>query len=83
MLRGRHPTLPLGPRGLLEKHRETKPFYLPKYSPSLNEVEGGINRRLKWGICVNHTYQSVEELEDAARQYLENHNKRHKCLDLT
>jgi len=34
-------------RLFLERHREIKPFYLPKYSPSLNEVEGRTIRMLK------------------------------------
>jgi len=70
-------------RLFLERHREINPFYLPKYSPSLNEVKGRIIRMLKKNICTNHTYQSIKELEDAARQYLRNHNKGHKHLDLT
>jgi len=69
-------------RLFLERHREINPFYLPKYSPSLNEVEGRI-MMLKKNICTNHTYQSIEGLEDAARQYLRKHNKGHKYLDLT
>ena len=68
----------------LERHGDRiSPFYLPRYSPQLNEVEGRINRGLKRDICTNHTYQSIEEMEDAARRYVRNHNKRHKCSDLT
>ena len=68
----------------LERHQDKiSPFYLPRYSPKLNEVDGRVNRRLKGDVCTNHTYQSIKELEDAARQYLRNHNKRHKCWDLT
>jgi len=67
----------------LERHRDRiGPFYLPRYSPSLNEVEG-VNRGLKRDVCTNHTYGSIEELVEAARQHLRNHNKRHKYLDLT
>lgn len=78
----------------IHRSRETKlfleghgyrisPFYLPRYSPNLNEVESRVNRGLKRDICTNHTYQSIEEMEDAARRYIRNHNKRHKCSDLT
>lgn len=68
----------------LERHQDKiSPFYLPRYSPKLNEVDGRVNRGLKGDICTNHTYQSIEELEDAARQYLRDHNKRHKYSDLT
>lgn len=68
----------------LERHQDKiSPFYLPRYSPKLNEVDGRVNRRLKGDVCTNHTYQGIKELEDAARQYLRNHNKRHKYSDLT
>ena len=48
---------------------EIKPFYLPRCSPNLNEVESRINRRLKRDVCTNHTYQKIEEIEEAARKY--------------
>jgi transposase len=63
-------------RLFLERHKEISPFYLPRYLPNLNEVEGGVIRGLKRDVCTNHTYRSIEELERAARQYLRNHNKR-------
>jgi len=68
----------------LERHQEEiSPFYLPRYSPQLNEVEGRVNRGLKRDVCTNHTYRSIEELEEAARRYIRNHNKRQKHSDLT
>lgn len=68
----------------LEKHKdEISFFYLPSYSPNLNEVEGRVNRKLKRDVCTNHTYGSIEELEDATRRYLRKYNKRHKQRDLT
>lgn len=68
----------------LERHRgRISPFYLPRYAPQLNEVEGRVNKGLKRNICTNHTYQGIEEMENAARQYLRRHNKRHKQRDLT
>lgn len=71
-------------RRFLDRHKDKiSPFHLPRYSPKLNEVEGRINKGLKRDICTNHTYQSIEEMEDAARQYLRNHNKRHKQRNLT
>ena len=70
-------------RFLDRRKDKISPFYLPKYSPKLNEVEGRINKGLKRDICTNHTYQSMEELEDAARRYVKTHNKRHKQRDLT
>ena len=67
----------------LDRHADKiSPFYLPRYSPQLNEVEGRINKGLKRDICTNHTYRSIGELEDAARRYLKSHNKRHKQRDL-
>ena len=53
------------------------PFHPPKYSPSLNEVKGRAIKMLKKNIYTNHTYQSIEELKDTTRQYL------NKYLDLT
>jgi len=70
-------------RLFLERHKEISPFYLPKYSPSLNEVEGRVIRGLKRDVCTNHTYRSIEELERAAGQYLRNHNRGLKYSDLT
>lgn len=68
----------------LERHKDRmSPFYLPRYSPELNEVDGRVNRLLKKDVCTNYTYQSIGELEDAARRYIRSHNKRSKCLDLT
>jgi hypothetical protein len=43
-------------RRFLERHIDRiSPFYLPRYSPKLNEVEGRVNRGLKRDICTNHT----------------------------
>jgi transposase len=68
----------------LERHEDRiSPFYLPRYSPQLNEVEGRVNRQLKRDLCTNHAYQNIGELGDTARRYLRNHNKRHKQRDLT
>jgi len=56
---------------------------LPRYSPSLNEVEGRVIRGLKKNVCTNHTYRCIEELERAARQYLRSHDRGHEYSDLT
>jgi len=45
---------------------------MPKYSPSLNKVEGRVIRTLKKNIYTNHIYQNIEELKDTTRQYLIN-----------
>lgn len=71
-------------RTFLEAHSlEVKPFYLPSYSPQLNEVDGRVNRRLKKDICSNHAYRDMHELEQAARAHLRKHNSRHKLRGLT
>ena len=63
----------------LEKHAEKiTPFYLPKYAPRLNEVEGRVNRHLARDVCTNHNYQSIEDLEKATRKYIRNLNRYHK-----
>jgi transposase len=68
----------------LKAHKaEIKPFYLPRYAPKLNEVDGRINKQLKKDISTNHTYKNLEALEKAVRQYLSRHNRRHKIRDLT
>jgi transposase len=62
----------------LEKHAEKiTPFYLPKYAPRLNEVEGRVNRHLARDVCTNHNYQSIEDLEKATRKYIR------KLIDIT
>ena len=48
-----------------------------------HEVEGRVNKGLKRNICTNHTYHDMGELEEAARRYIRNLNKRHKRRDLT
>lgn len=71
-------------RTFLEAHGlDVRPFYLPSYSPQLNEVDGRVNRRLKKDTCSNHTYRDIQELEQAARAYLKKHNSRHKLRGLT
>ncbi|MEM2959800.1 MAG: transposase [Candidatus Jordarchaeaceae archaeon] len=68
----------------LEKHAEKiTPFYLPKYSPRLNEVEGRVNRHLKRDLCTNHNHRSIEDLEKATRKYMRKLNSHHKQSDLT
>jgi len=68
----------------LEEHRAMiKPFYLPRYAPKLNEVNGRINKRLKKDISTNHAYKRLKNLEKAVRQYLTAYNIRHKIRDLT
>ncbi len=63
----------------LEKHAEKiTPFYLPKYAPRLNEVEGRVNRHLARDVCTNHNYQSIEDLEKATRKYIRKLNRYHK-----
>jgi transposase len=70
-------------RRFLEAHPEIKPFYLPRYAPKLNEVDGRINRQLKKDVSTNHTHNNLEDLENAAREYLARHNRRHKLGDFT
>lgn len=71
-------------RAYIEKNREfLKVFYLPSYAPQLNEVEGRINRRIKYEVCANHQHKTLEELEKATRACLRTHNKRHKLTDAT
>lgn len=66
-------------RQFLEKHaEEITPFYLPKYSPRLNEVEGRVNRHLKRDVCTNHNHRSIEDLEKATRKYIRKLNSYHK-----
>jgi len=66
-----------------EMRGEIKSFYLPKYSPSLTEVEGRINRRLKRNICTNHNYDRIDDLEEATRRYMRKIHSYHKQSDLT
>jgi transposase len=71
-------------RRFLDKHSDAiGPFYLPKHSPQLNEVEGRVNRKLKRDVCTNHAYESVEEIERAARRYLRMQNRCYDQTDLT
>lgn len=70
-------------RLFLEGHKELSPFYLPRYAPKLNEVEGRVNRRLKRDICTNHGYQSLEDLERDVRRYMRKINSYHNQSDLT
>ncbi|MEM3649748.1 MAG: transposase, partial [Candidatus Jordarchaeaceae archaeon] len=71
-------------RHFFEKHAEKiTPFYLPRYAPRLNEVEGQVNRHLKRDLCTNHNYQSIEDLEKATRKYMRKLNSYHKKSDLT
>ena len=60
-----------------------KVFYLPSYTPQLNEAEGRINRRVRDEVCGNHQHKTLEELEKAPRTYLRTHNNRHKLTDAT
>jgi transposase len=55
---------------LRNTRRKITPFYLPKYAPRLNEVEGRVNRHLARNVCINHNYQSIEDLEKATRKYI-------------
>ena len=66
-------------RRFLERHTGAITlFYLPRYSPRLNEVEGRVNRPLKRDICTNHNYQRMDDLENAARRYIRKLNSYHK-----
>jgi len=56
-------------RRFIERRREMKPFFLPRYAPELNEVEG-INRKIKRDINTNTGYKDKNELEDTTRRYL-------------
>jgi transposase len=67
----------------LQTHPEIKPFYLPRYAPKLNEVDSRINRALKRDICTNHTHRTIQQLTEATRQHLRQHNRKHKLRDLT
>lgn len=68
----------------LEAHRaEIKPFYLPTYAPKLNEVDSRINRALKRDTCANHTHRTIQQLTEATRLHLRQHNRKHKLRDLT
>jgi transposase len=70
-------------RRFLEAHPEIKPFYLPVYAPELNEVDSRINRALKRDTCANHTHRTIQQLTEATRLYLRQHNRKHKLRDLT
>src|SRR5664280_777548 len=51
------------------EHPEIVPFFLPTYSPQLNDEEAQ-NRRLKHYLCCNQSYGSITDLEKKARIYL-------------
>jgi transposase len=57
-------------------NHELKLFYLPKYAPELNEVEGEVNRFLKADIGSNYAYKGLEELRQDASKYLRRLNNR-------
>lgn len=61
-------------RFLKRNGRFLKVFNLPKYSPSLNEVEH-INRQLKRDVCANVYHENPKELRRATSRYLENYDK--------
>ncbi|GEM_PF-4411134 len=46
-------------RQFLEKHAEKiiPLFYLPKYAPRFNEVEGQVNRHIARSVRTNHNYK--------------------------
>ena len=61
----------------IKKHsQEIKLFFLPRYSPNLNEVEGRINKLLKEDIGSNHSYKNIEELRKDVSRYLRRLNNR-------
>jgi transposase len=64
-----------------KEHRDIQPFYLPSYSPQLNDVEGQ-NRRLKHYLCCNQAYDNITDLEKKARKFLWKHNLKHKFVAL-
>jgi hypothetical protein len=47
------------------EHPRIVPFFLPSYSPQLNDEEAQ-NRRLKHYLCCNQSYDSVTDLEKKA-----------------
>ena len=67
----------------LTRHgEEFEPFFLPRYSPKLNDVEH-VNRALKRHVCSNRFYEDLEDLKRMTRRYLKHYNKCHKKGDLT
>jgi hypothetical protein len=54
----------------IEKYNAIKLFYLSRYAPKLNEVEGRINKILKADICSNYAYKNLEELKKDTSRYL-------------
>ena len=64
------------------EHLSIEPFFLPSYSPQLNDEEGQ-NRRLKHYLCCNQAYGDIGELEKKARKFLWKHNLSHKFVSLT
>jgi transposase len=68
----------------IEKHREIlHVFYLPRYSPQLNEVEGRVNRRIKHEVLANHQHKTLHSLNRATRTCLRTYNNRQKLTDIT
>ena len=63
------------------EHLEIVLFFLPSYSPQLNDEECQ-NRRLKHYLCTNQAYDSVDELESKARKFLWKHNLNHRFISL-
>jgi len=63
------------------EHLEIAPFFLPSYSPQLNDEEAQ-NRRLKHYLCTNQAYSNVDDLEKKARKFLWKHNLSHKIVSL-
>jgi transposase len=63
------------------EHPRIVPFFLPSYSPQLNDEEAQ-NRRLKHYLCCNQSYDSVTDLEKKARKFLWKHNLNHKFVAL-
>lgn len=62
-------------------HSKIQPFFLPYYSPQLNDEESQ-NRRLKHYLCSNQAYDDITELEKKARNFLWKHNLGHKFVSL-
>jgi transposase len=66
-----------------KNHAVLQLFYLPSYSPQLNEVEGRINKRIKHEVLANHQHKTLQSLKKAIRTCLRAYNNRQKHVDST
>jgi hypothetical protein len=59
----------------IREHPILKLKLLPKRAPKLNPVEYMINRPLKKVVCVNRSHQTIDEVLEETRTFLQQHKR--------